>query len=121
MAPQARSCLVVHYRVLEVELAVDREMLARRLAHGDQEETHPREDDPDERDELDGSKTWWPSAHLLESMKPKQILQSDRSAGFVHRVEVQGVFRIHGDIAPKISCSVISEFVFPDKGETRKV
>ena len=72
MAHQARSCLVVHYGVLEVESAVDREMLPTRLAHGDQEETHPRENDPDERDELDGSKTWWPSAHLLESMKPRK-------------------------------------------------
>ena len=57
MAHQARSCLVVHYRVLEVALAVDREMVARRLAHGDQVKTRPRADDPDERDELDGSKT----------------------------------------------------------------
>ena len=28
-------------------------------------------------------------------MKPEEILQSDPSAGFVHRVEVQGVFRFH--------------------------
>ena len=88
--------------------AVDREMVARRLAHGDQEETRPRADDPDETDELDGSKTWWPSAYLLESMKPKEILQSDPSAGLVHHVELQGVFRFHGGKDPEISSSVIS-------------
>ena len=57
MAHQARSFLVGHYRVLDVALTVDREMVPRRLALVDQEETHPRADDPDERDELDGSKT----------------------------------------------------------------
>ena len=54
MAHQARSFLVGHSRVLDVALAVDREMVPRRLAHGDQEETHPRAGDPDERDKLDG-------------------------------------------------------------------
>ena len=34
-------------------LAVDREMVPRRLAPGDHEETHPCAGDPDERDELD--------------------------------------------------------------------
>ena len=93
MAPQARSFLVGHSRVL------GREMAPTRLAHGDQEETQqPRADDPDERDELDGSKTWWPSAHLLESLKPEEILQSDPSAGLVHRVEWQDVFRFHGTL-----------------------
>ena len=81
LAPQARSFLVGHSRVL------DREMVPTRLAHGDQEETQqPRAGDLDERVELDGSKTWWPSAHLQESMKPAEILQSDPSAGRVHRV-----------------------------------
>ena len=99
MAHQARSCLVVHYRVLEVALAVDREMVPRRFAHRDQEETQqPRADDPDERDKLDGSKTWWPSAHLLESLKPEEVLQSDLSAVLLHRVEWQDVFRIHGTL-----------------------
>ena len=102
MAHQARSCLVVHYRVL------DREMVARRLAHGDQEETQPRAGDPDERDEIDGSKTWWPSAHLLESMNPREILQSDPSAVLVHHVEVQGVIGIHWDRALQNSSGVIS-------------
>ena len=57
MAPQARSFLVGHYRVLDVALAVHREMVARRLAHGDQEVIQPRAGDRDERDELDGSTT----------------------------------------------------------------
>ena len=46
MAHKARSCLDGHHRVLEVALAVDREMVPRRFTHGDQEETHPRADDP---------------------------------------------------------------------------
>ena len=54
MAHQARSCLVGHYRVLDVALAVDRKMVPRRLAHGDHEEIHPRAGDTDERDKLDG-------------------------------------------------------------------
>ena len=41
-------------------------------------------------------------------MKPEEILQSDPSAGFVHRVEVQGVFRFHESRALEISSSVIS-------------
>ena len=41
-------------------------------------------------------------------MKPGGILQSDPSAGLVHRVELQGVFRFHGDKDPEISSSVTS-------------
>ena len=48
--------LLVHYRVLGVSLAVDREMVPRRLAPGNQEETHQRAGDPDDRDKLDGLK-----------------------------------------------------------------
>ena len=48
-------------------------------------------------------------------MKPEEILQSDLSAGLLHRVELQGVFRIHEDIAPKISSSVISVWFFQTK------
>ena len=70
MAHQARSSLVGHYRVLDVALAVDREMAPRRFAQGNQEETQPRADDPDETDELDGLTTSRSYAHLLECMKP---------------------------------------------------
>ena len=63
-----------HYQVLDVSLTAVREGTARTLATGKLEHAVSVADDHEALDDLDGLKESCPTAHVLESKKPDEVL-----------------------------------------------